>query len=148
MKTKVFARNQNLEDYLNDIIQNNRLRWVYLRSGRRIKVGLIATYFKTDPLGRKEVYVGVSKAALNKGDKFELDLGLVRAIENSVPFAQFLKRYEQQKLPKVPLTWRVVRDEMGYVVENEYESYDQYEEFVEKLKNVYARLVSSTPILV
>lgn len=136
----IVARNQNLTSYLNAFAKNNRLRWQYLRTGgaSRIKVGLIITFVATDLSGRKELYVGVSKVC--KGDAFELDLGLVRAIQNALPFGEFLELYYADGLPKIQQTWKNVRDEQGYIT-GEIEFYDQYAQFVERTKRVYSTVV-------
>lgn len=138
--THVFARNDNLERYLRNYVENNNLRWTYIRSAQRLKIGCLISFVDTDLMGRRDLYVGLSKCALSKGDSFSLDIGLAKAIDHAVPFAKFLDLYEKDQLPRIPLTFRCVRDEQGYVVENEYEIYNQYEAFVEKLKRVYNQL--------
>ncbi len=143
------ARNENLTRYLNDFIEKNRLRWVYLRSQKfRTKLGLIVTFVDVDNLGRKDLYVGVSKTATNKGDTFSLDLGLVKAIENAMPASAFLEILDSNPdfLPRIPITWKNVRDQHGYVT-GEIEWYDQYEAFASKLRRIYPTL-NLTPLSV
>lgn len=139
----IAARNVNLERHLNGFIKNKRLRWQYLRDkNTRNKIGCLISFVEQDPLtGRKEMYVGYSK--VNKThDIFELDLGLTKAIDNAVPFADFLYLYENEKLPKVPPTWKNVRDEQGYIT-GEVEWYNQYENFVGKLTEVYSKVIAN-----
>ena len=159
MSLYVTARNANLESWLNNFIQTTHLRFTYLRGDRRQKIGVVVNFIDTDANGRKEMYVGWSKSrpivdkvlcgqhVQTKGDRFSLDVGLRTAIDRAVPFGQFVSLYNGGKLPKLPLTFRCVRDEHGYVVENEYEFHDQWEEFVYKLKNVYKNLVSDKVLI-
>lgn len=145
--TMLVARNDNLTQYLNDFIDKNRLRWTYLRSTNRQKIGCLVTYVDTDSLGRKDLYVGWSKVNQSAGDSFSLDVGLTKAIENSVPCGQFLELVEhhQLHLPRVPLTWRNVRDSSGYIT-GEVEWFDQYEAFASKLRRIYPTLNLNTVV--
>lgn len=136
----VTARNSNLESHLNDYIENRRLRWVYLRDRHRNKIGCLVTYqaYDTDT-GLYDLYVGVSKANIRRGDKFSLDLGLIKAINNSVRFSFFIELYQNGELPKLPLTWKCNRNEFGQLTGG-MSWYDQYEHIVQKLIQVYSKM--------
>lgn len=137
----LLARNENLTQYLNDFIEKNRLRWTYLRSITRQKIGCLVTYVDVDKLGRRDLYVGWSKVNTSAGDRFSLDVGLSKAIENAVPASEFLAAVEDNTiaLPRISLTWRNVRDQHGYIT-GEIEWFDQYEAFASKLRRIYPTL--------
>lgn len=141
------ARNENLTQYLNDYIEKNRLRWCYLRSVTRQKIGCLVTYVDVDKLGRRDLYVGWSKVNTSAGDRFSLDVGLSKAIENAVPASEFLAAVEDNTiaLPRISLTWRNVRDQHGYIT-GEIEWFDQYEAFASKLRRIYPTLNLNTVV--
>lgn len=132
------ARNENLENYLNDMIETRRLRWQYLRSrSERKKIGLLVTFVEKDNVGRKVLWVGVSKVNLSAHDTFQLDTGLVKAIQSAISAEAFLDMYENNPnwLPRLPLTWKNDRDEQGYIT-GSVTWYNQYDQFVNRLRKM------------
>lgn len=115
----------SLKDYVATFSKVNRLRFTYLKGKKNERVGVIISFVKDG-----NVMMGASKAALSKGDVFDSNYGIARAIESALPFNEFKVKAALNKLPNVPMATRSVRNAEGKVTGTE--KYDQYETFIDR----------------
>jgi hypothetical protein len=141
--------NPQLGNYIENLVENNKLRWTYLRDSRRIKIGCMTVHFVEDENGENQMMIGWSKVNRSTIDKdgnhkepdvFQADIGIARAVRRAVPVDDFLTLWEEGKLPHVPTCWKVARDENGKVVPNSYDLYDQYEAFIDRIEEIQDKL--------